>query len=101
MFNGYFEEQFSGASNYDIELDYSNDSVNDIEFSTSRIRKILKNINVHKSSGPDGIHGKVKKNCRESIAYSLSCLCRCYPVICHSRIYTSTNRNHPIHQPKI
>ena len=76
MFNEYFEDQFSGPSNYDIELeiDYSNDSDNDIDFSTTRIRKILKNINVNKAPGPDGIHGKVLKNCRESLAYPLSLL---------------------------
>ena len=63
IFNEYFEEQFSEASKYDIDIDFSNDSVNDIAFNTSRIRKILKNINVNKSPGPDGIHGKVLKNC--------------------------------------
>ena len=53
---------------------YSNDSVNDIEFSTSRIRKILKDVNVNKAAGPDGIHSKILKNCRDSIAYPLSSL---------------------------
>jgi len=76
MFNEYFEEQFSDESNYDVDnwhwlYKYTNDSVNDIEFSTSRIRKILKDIDVNKSAGPDGIHGKVLKNCREGIAYPL------------------------------
>jgi hypothetical protein len=74
MFNGFFEEQFSDTSNYNIHIDYSNDAVNDIEFSTSRIRNILKKLNVHKSPGPDSIHGKVLKNCRESIAYPLACI---------------------------
>ena len=76
LFNEYFEGQFSDPSNYDIDFDYSNDSVNDIEFSTSRIRKILNDIDVNKAAGPDGIHGKVLKNCRDSIAYPLSCLFR-------------------------
>ena len=65
IFNEFFEEQFSDASNYDIDIDFSNDTVNNIKFSTSRIRTILKNINVNKSPGPDGIHGQVLKNCRE------------------------------------
>ena len=52
--NEYFQNQLSEASNY-------NDSVNNIEFNTNRIRKILKNINVHKAVGPDEIHGKVLK----------------------------------------
>ena len=74
LFNEYFEAQFSEASNYDVDIDYSNDSENDIAFSTSRVRKILKGINVNKAPGPDGIHGKVLKNCRESLAYPLSLL---------------------------
>ena len=72
IFNEYFQEQFSEASNYNVDIDYSNDMVNDIDFSTSRIRKILKDVNVNKSAGPDGIHGKVLKNCREGIVYPLA-----------------------------
>ena len=78
MFNEYFAEQFSEARNYDIDIDYSNDSVNDIEFSTSRIRKILKDVNVNKAAGPDGIHCKILKNCRESITYPLSSLLKTF-----------------------
>ncbi len=76
IFNEYFQEQFSEASNYNVDIDYSNDMVNDIDFSTSRIRKILKDVNVNKSAGPDGIHGKVLKNCREGIVYPLSVIFR-------------------------
>ena len=72
LFNEYFEDQFSSASCYDIDIDYSNDFLNDIDFSISRVRKILKDVDVNKSAGPDGIHGKILKNCRESIAYPLS-----------------------------
>ena len=32
----------------------------------------MKDINVNKAAGPDGIHGKVLKNCKEGIAYPLS-----------------------------
>ena len=76
MFNEYFEEQFSAVSGYDVDIDYHRDSENDIDFSISRIRKILKDVNVNKAAGPDGVHGKVLKNCRESIAYPLSCIFR-------------------------
>ena len=74
LFNDYFEEQFSEASNYDVDIDNYNDSENNIEFNFSRVLKLLKDINVNKSAGPDGISGKVLKNCRESIAYPLSCI---------------------------
>jgi hypothetical protein len=74
LFNEYFEEQFSDASDYDVDIDYSDDYVNDIDFSVGRVRKLLKDINVNKSAGPDGINGKVLKGCRESIAYPLSCI---------------------------
>ena len=33
---------------------------------------ISPNINSNKASGPDGIHGKILKNCSESLAYPLS-----------------------------
>ena len=72
IFNDFFEDQFSDESNYDIDIDFSNDSVNDIDFSMNKIRKILKTINVNKAVGPDGIHGKVLKNCQEGIVYPLS-----------------------------
>ena len=76
LFNEYFEGQFSEASKYNIDLDYRNDAVNDIDFSYDRVLKILRDINVNKAAGPDGINGRVLKNCREGIAYPLSCLFR-------------------------
>ena len=76
IFNQFFEEQFSECSEYNVDIDFRNDEINDIEFSMRRIRKILQNINVNKAPGPDGIHGKVLKSCRESIAYPLSKLFR-------------------------
>ena len=72
MFNTFFEEQFSDSSSYNINIAFENDHMNDIDFSMRKIRQILKNINVNKSPGPDGIHGKVLKNCRESLVYPLS-----------------------------
>ncbi len=72
IFNEYFEDQFSDISKYDVDIDYSNDIINNIDFSTGRVRKLLKDVNVNKSVGPDGIHGKVLKNCRDGIAYPLA-----------------------------
>ena len=37
----------------------------------NRVRKLLSSVNSNKTSGPDGIHGKILKNCSESLAYPL------------------------------
>ena len=36
------------------------------------IRVLLNKLNSNKAPGPDGIHGKILKNCAFSIAYPLS-----------------------------
>ena len=41
LFNVYFFNQFSSASKYDIDIDWSNDSSYDIDFSCSRINKLV------------------------------------------------------------
>ncbi|MCP4456805.1 MAG: hypothetical protein GY816_02070, partial [Cytophagales bacterium] len=79
LFNGFFYEQFSDASTYDISIDYSGDSRFDIDFDHRNIRKLLASINSNKAHGPDGIHGKLLKNCAVGLAYPLSILFRvCY-----------------------
>ena len=70
------KDQFSEASVYDIDIDFSDDHLNDIEFNYCKIYKLLKNVNSNKASGPDGIHGKVLKSCAGSLAYPLSLLFR-------------------------
>jgi endonuclease/exonuclease/phosphatase family metal-dependent hydrolase len=77
LFNSFFQKQFSEASNYDIDIDYSSDSSFDIIFSCGRVHKLLSNINSNKAQGPDGIHGKILKNCANGLAYPL---CRLYKV---------------------
>ncbi|MCP4492513.1 MAG: hypothetical protein GY820_35180, partial [Gammaproteobacteria bacterium] len=79
LFNGFFYEQFSDASLYDIGIDFSNDARFDIDFDHRRIRKLLASINSNKAHGPDGIHGKLLKNCAVGLAYPLSILFKvCY-----------------------
>ena len=81
LFNEFFFEQFSEESIYDIDIDYSNDWRFDIEFDHQRVRKILSNINSNKAYGPDGIHGKLLKNCAAGLAYPLSLLFHsCYNI---------------------
>ena len=72
LFNEFFCDQFSAASNYDIDIDYSHDSSFDIDFDFRKVRKLLKGVNPNKAAGPDDIHGKILKNCAVSLAYPLS-----------------------------
>ena len=61
MFNDYFFEKFSNESTYDVDIDFSNDDMFDIDFSCTRVKQFLDNININKAPGPDGIHGCVLK----------------------------------------
>ena len=74
MFNNYFFEQFSESSSYNIDIDWSNDQSFEISFCHRKIRKLLSKINSNKAFGPDGIHGKILKQCAVSLAYPLSIL---------------------------
>ena len=74
LFNDFFFAQFSSPSSYGINIDVSNDSRFDIVFDAKRVYELLKNINSNKAQGPDGIHGKILKNCASSLSYPLSVL---------------------------
>ena len=73
LFNNYFYEQFPSPSDYNINIGWSNDQVFDISLDQNKVRKLLLNINSNKASGPDGIniHGKILKNCANTLAYPL------------------------------
>ena len=51
LFNNYFYEQFSGRSNYNTHIDFSNDQVSDIDFNRNRVHKNLSNSNLKKLFG--------------------------------------------------
>ena len=72
MFNGFFFDQFSEASSYDIDICFQSDNNFDIDFNTERIRDILRNIDCNKAQGPDNIHGVILKTCASSLAQPLS-----------------------------
>lgn len=72
LFNEFFCDQFSDVSNYNINIDFSNDNDYDISFDHNKIGHLLKQMNAHKAQGPDGIHGHILKNCAFSICYPLS-----------------------------
>ena len=74
LFNEFFYEQFTKPSKYDIHINYNTGDSYAIDFSKSKIRKLLSEINVNKAMGPDGIHGKMLKNCSNSLAGPLSIL---------------------------
>ena len=72
MFNEYFYYQIYCPSNYNIDINWSHDHFNDIDFSPEKIRRILRNTNSNKAHGPDDIHGQVHKNCDKTLAVPLS-----------------------------
>ena len=68
LFNNYFNEQFSGPSNYDTDINFSNDQVFDIDFNRNRVNKHLSNINSNKAM----VYMVKKFKCSESLAYPLT-----------------------------
>ena len=74
MFNNYFYKQFSEPSCYETDIDFTNDSTFDIDFSASRIKPLLDNLDINKAQGPDAISGAVLKNYSKTLAYPLSIL---------------------------
>ena len=55
LFNNYFYEQFSGPSNYNTHINFSNDQIFDIDFNRNRLHKHLSNI-----KGGGGVQGGQK-----------------------------------------
>ena len=100
LFNSYFHEQFSEESQYDIDIDWANDECFEIDFDHRKIRKLLSKVNSNKAQGPDGIHGKILKNCASSLAYPLSIMFKIsYNSCCIPRewrhVQSTTHYDHP------
>ena len=74
IFNDYFYDQFSSPSKYNIHINFQNDPNHDFYISRFGVEKLLHNINPNKAAGPDGVHGKILKNCAKSLALPLSLL---------------------------
>ena len=74
LFNEYFYSQFSTPSTYNINIDYTNDHLFRINFEPEKIKTHLLAINPNKAQGPDLIHGRVLKECANTLAYPLSML---------------------------
>ena len=71
MFNQHFFRQFSSASKYDIDIDFYNDEVSDIDFSQIVVKRYLDDIDTNKAQGPDNISGVVLKKCSEALCHPL------------------------------
>ena len=71
IFNNYFYKQFSEPSLYNIGIDFTNDSGNEIDLSVARVKSVLDSLEVNKAQGPDVINGAVLKNCSKSLSYPL------------------------------
>ena len=76
LFNDFFCDQFSESSDYNIQIDFSNDKFYKLNFSEENIASLLNNLDSNKSQGPDEIHGRILKNCSSSLNKPLSLLFR-------------------------
>ena len=72
MFNQHFFRRFSSASQYDIDIDFSNDEIYDIDFSQNVVMQYLDDIDINKAQGPDNISGVVLKKCSKALCQPLS-----------------------------
>ena len=82
LFNEFFYDQFSCSSTYDRHFEpLVQESEKEFYISRFGVLKLLQNINSNKAAWPDGIHGKVLKNCATSLALPLSILYNnCYNI---------------------
>ena len=74
LFNRYFSDQFSSPSSYDISINFEHDTLANLKFEEDDIFNLLRKMNANKAAGPDGIHGKILKNCASSLAKPISLL---------------------------
>ena len=71
IFNNYFYKQFSEPSHHNIDIDFTNDSGNEIDLSVARVKSVLDSLDINKAQGPDAINGVVLKNCSKSLSCPL------------------------------
>ena len=72
MFNELFYNQFSEASQYDVNISFDTGSTFDIDFNVARVRDIISKLDSNKAQGPDNIHGLIFKKCSHVLAKPLS-----------------------------
>jgi hypothetical protein len=59
---------------YQTKVKGQHPQMTDIIITENGINKLLQNINIHKASGPDNIHGRILKECTTQIAPILTTL---------------------------
>ncbi len=74
LFNDFFRDQFTGVSDYSIDINFSNDHLYKINFEPLRIQNLLQNLDPNKAQGPDNVHGRILKSCSKSLATPLAYL---------------------------
>ena len=72
MFNEFFYNQFSEASQYDVNISFDTGRNFDIDFNVARVRDIISKLDSNKAQGPDNIHGLIFKKCSRVLAKPLS-----------------------------
>ena len=78
LLNTFFFNQFSPPSKYDIDINFGEYQYHNFRFDAQAIFDILRNIDINKAPGPDGIAGIILKKCSKNLAYSLSILYNIY-----------------------
>ena len=75
LYNKFFCDQFSEASRYNVGVDSSTISSENVHFiKSSQVKGFLRQIKPNKAPGPDGISGHILKHCSDSLYFPLSIL---------------------------
>ena len=74
LFNTFFCAQFSDASAYDIDINFTENSSYEMFITPSDVYEILRKVKPSKAPGPDGISGHVLKNCCTTLGLPLAML---------------------------
>ena len=72
MFKEFFYNQFSEASEYDVNISFNLDSTFDIDFNVAQVQDIISKLDSNKAQGPYNIHGLIFKKCSSVLAKPLS-----------------------------
>ena len=66
-----FCKKLVGREKNNIDIDFTNDSGNEIDLSIARVKSVLDSLEINKAQGPDAINGAVLKDCSKSLSYPL------------------------------